>query len=686
MEVQASSHVAMDPPTAQDQPDTLSASLNAVADMLETDAPSASLRAGAILGFVPGQQQALLLFACAYRVMNELVGAREIFGMLADEHPQLAAIHYELALVLARSGARREAIEHLERAVELEPNHPSAWRALGNQRALEGDSEGAGKAYARHLRGSIRELKLLEEAADARAEDYGKAEQMMLQSLAVNPTDVSILHLLAEVLARQGRFQNAESLLERALEIAPDYHGARQSYSSTLTQQYRWREAMAQLDIILKDQPEKPQIELLKAWNLVMIGDYEPARVLLEKVRPALENDAPFWLNYGHFLRTVGRSQEAVDAYRRTVELSPGIGLAWWSLANLKTYRFTATEIATMQQELERGDLDGESSCHIELALATALEAEKAYAESFEHYRNGNMSRRSRLHYDANESDERVRSTKALFTPEFIRAREGHGCTAPDPIFIVGMPRAGSTLVEQILASHSQVEGTAELPDMTNVVWSLRKGADVSYAELLAGLNTSEMKALGEKYLETTRYQRKLGKPFFTDKSPQNFLHTGFIHLVLPNAKIIDARRHPMSCCFSGYKQCFNFGSMPHSYDLSEVGRYYRNYVELMAHFDRVLPGRVHRVFHEAMVRDSEGEIRRLLEFCGLPFEEQCLRFHETDRGVRTASSEQVRRPIFKEKVEPWTHYDAWLGPLKDALGDVLTLYPDVPDFDGASR
>jgi hypothetical protein len=381
----------------------------------------------------------------------------------------------------------------------------------------------------------------------------------------------------------------------------------------------------------------------------------------------------------------VGRAPEAVDAYRHCIDADPAIGLAWWGLANLKTYRFSSSDIEIMQAQLQRSDLEPEQRCHIEFALATALEFEKAYSASFEHYHEGNVIRRRRTYYDAEASELRLRTTEAVFTPEFLRSRRGFGCQAKDPIFIVGMPRAGSTLIEQILSTHSQVEGTAELPNLSEIATDLRERSEREWPGILRDLDPAEFRTLGERYLETTQYQRRQDRPYFTDKSPLNFLNVGLIDLILPNAKIIDARRHPMSCCFSGYKQCFSLGSMPHTYDLVEVGRYYANYVELMAHFDRVLPGRVHRVFHESMVRDSETEIRRLLDYCGLPFEEQCLRFYENDRGVRTASSEQVRRPIYAAAVEPWLNYERWLEPLKTALGDVLTLYPAVPEFGAAN-
>jgi tetratricopeptide (TPR) repeat protein len=666
--------------------DSLSARLTAIAKVLESDAPAASLQAGEVFTNVPGQQQALLLFAGAYRVMDELDGAQEVLQMLADAYPRLASIQYELGLVLGRLGMHRKAIECLSRVVEAEPNHPAAWRALGNQHSLDGNREAAAMAYSRQLWVGVRELKLLEDEIAESGEDLSKAENMLVQCLGVNPTDLGFVHLLAEMSMSRDKWTAARDLLERALALAPDYHAARQSFAVVMHQEAKWREAIKHFDMILEARPGDAQVELLKAWSLVLTGEYEQAQQLFDKVRPELESGAPFWLNYGHFLRTVGRSCEAVDAYRRCSGFDPAIGQAWWGLANLKTYRFSSTDIEVMQAQLQRSDLEPEQRCQMEFALATALETEKAYSASFEHYHEGNRLRRARTYYEPEASELRMRTTKAVFTPEFLRSREGLGFDAKDPIFIVGMPRAGSTLIEQILSTHPLVEGTAELPDLSEIATDLRARSEHEFPEILRELDPDEFRTLGERYLATTRYQRKQDRPYFTDKSPLNFLHVGLIHLILPNARIIDARRHPMSCSFSGYKQCFSLGSMPHTYDLSEVGRYYANYVELMAHFDKVLPGRVHRVFHESMVKDPETEIRRLLDYCGLPFEEQCLRFHENDRGVRTASSEQVRKPIYSATVEPWLNYEPWLEPLKTALGDVLTLYPTVPEFEPGNK
>jgi len=427
---------------------------------------------------------------------------------------------------------------------------------------------------------------------------------------------------------------------------------------------------------------------------LCRIGDYAPAIDLYAGILKEYPDQSKIWLSFGHALKTHGDSDKAIEAYRRCIALEPALGEAWWSLANLKTFRFDADDIATMRRELERDDLDSEHRLHLEFALGKALEDEGEYASSFGHYERGNALRLETNPYDADDNTKRMQRAKKVYAKSFFDERDDFGSDARDPIFIVGLPRAGSTLLEQILSSHSMVEGTMELPEIIGTTRLLRQQAAASttasaqaipYHDALADLDADQVRELGERYIEHTRIQRKTDAPFFIDKMPNNFAHIGLIHLMLPNAKIIDARRHPLACCFSGFKQQFARGQN-FTYSLDDIGRYYRDYVELMAHFDDVLPGRIHRVFYEAMVDDTEAEVRRLLAYCGLPFEEQCLRFFENARPVRTPSSEQVRKPIYREGVDHWRHFEPWLAPLKSALGPVLEAYPAVPGFGVGER
>ena len=398
----------------------------------------------------------------------------------------------------------------------------------------------------------------------------------------------------------------------------------------------------------------------------------------LERVLAVYPKQPRAQMNYGHTLKTVGRLDEAIEAYRRCIALNPAIGEAYWSLANLKTYRFTDAEVARMREQLAATKGNAEDQAHLAFALGKALEDRGAFDEAFQCYDRGNRIRKVKHRHDIRINVfDTARQMKTL-TAEFFAARQRWGCPAPDPIFIVGLPRSGSTLLEQILASHSQVQGTAELVDVIQIARRLgqksRQNPASNYPEVLATLDADRLRELGEGYIASTRVQRN-DRPYFIDKMPNNFRHVGLIHLMLPNAKIIDARRHPMACCFSNFKQLFASGQT-FTYGLEEIGKYYRDYVFLMDHWDRVLPGRVLRVEHEELVADTEAQIRRLLDYCGLPFEEQCLRFWETERAVRTPSSEQVRQPIYRSGLEQWRHFEKHLGPLKVALGPVLERYP----------
>jgi len=502
------------------------------------------------------------------------------------------------------------------------------------------------------------------------------AEPLLRRHLKQDPFDVAAIRMLAEVAARIGRYRDSETLLRRALELAPGFGAARANLASVLYKQHRAPEAIAELDLLIDAGSENLGLNNLKAAALSKIGGFDEAIGLYQSVLEKAPNQPKVWMSLGHMLKTVGRQDEGIAAYREALALTPTLGEVWWSLANLKTVRFTAEDVTAMEAALAVPGLCDEDRFHLDFALGKAYEDQRAYGQSFAHYAAGNALRRQTIDYDAGETSAFVDRSLALFTPEFFAERAGQGCDARDPIFILGMPRAGSTLVEQILSSHSQVEGTSELPDIPALA---RDGRD--YPARVSDLTPERLKALGENYLSRTRIQRKTDRPFFIDKLPNNWAHVPFIHLILPNAIIIDARRHPLACGFSNFKQHFAKGQT-FSYSLEDMGRYYADYVRLMAHVDAVLPGRVHRVIYERMVDDTEAEVRSLLAACGLEFEESCLRFHETERAVRTASSEQVRRPIFRDGTEGWQGFDAWLGPLKNALGPVLEAYPDVPRYD----
>jgi tetratricopeptide (TPR) repeat protein len=593
----------------------------------------------------------------------------------------------EMALAHARRLLRSSPAAAAEQAREIlrvVPEHLETLGLLATALRLADDPVGADAALARQIRASVRDPQLREAATALCDNRLAVAEALLRTHLKAKPADVAAIRMLAEIGARLGRYGDAEALLARCLALAPGFAAARHNYAVVLHRQSKSAKALAEVERLLGQDPANPNYCNLHAAVLARLGEYERAIEVYADVLAAYPNQPKGWMSYGHALKTVGRQADSIAAYRRSIELLPSFGEAYWSLANLKTFHFTADDIAAMRAQLARGDLASEDRFHFHFALGKAFEDAGDAAGAFEAYAQGNALRRAGIDYDADENAAHVRRSKALFTRAFFAARAGGGDPAPDPIFVVGLPRSGSTLVEQILASHSQVEGTQELPDIGAIANRLSgrkaRGQPSLYPEALAELSPDELRALGADYLERTRIQRKTSRPFFIDKMPNNFAHVGLVQLILPNAKIIDARRHPLGCCFSAFKQHFARGQA-FTYDLAELGRYYTDYVELMAHFDAVLPGRVHRVFYEDMVAETEGEVRRLLDHCGLPFEEACLRFYENDRAVRTASSEQVRRPIFREATDHWRQFEPWLGPLKAALGTVLQRYPAVPAF-----
>ncbi|MDK4805027.1 MAG: sulfotransferase [Novosphingobium aromaticivorans] len=515
--------------------------------------------------------------------------------------------------------------------------------------------------------------RLLAAASAMNANRLPEAEPLLRALLREDPFDVRAIRLFAELAGRIGRYGDAENLLRRAIELDPAFTPARANLALVLYRTNRAAEALDQLAQVTREDPDNPSHANLAAAANGRIGAFDAALALYEKVLADAPAQPRVWMSYGHMLKTVGRQADGIAAYRRALALMPGLGEAWWSLANLKTVRFSDEDIAAMEQALSDPGLGAEDRWHLDFALGKAFEDRREAQTAFAHYAAANALRRKRIPYKADETTATIDAMIAVATPALFEAGEGAGCPAPDPIFVVGMPRAGSTLVEQILASHSQVEGTSELPDIAQLA---RKVPD--YPAGLAKLTREDLRAMGESYLHTTRIQRHTARPLFIDKMPNNWVHVPLIRLILPRARIIDARRHPLGCCFSNFKQHFARGQ-GFSYDLEDMGRYYADYVRLMAHVDAVQPGTVHRVIYEAMVEETETQVRALLAACGLPFEEACLAFHKTERAVRTASSEQVRQPIFREGTSAWKPFEPWLDPLRAALGPVLESYPHAP-------
>jgi tetratricopeptide (TPR) repeat protein len=660
---------------------TLRAALDHARRLLQTDPKLAIEQTHEILAVVPNHPVALLLLGAAQRGAGDTAAALRTLEKLAADQPASAAAHFELGITLDAVGMHEPALRALRRAVALKPDLADGWRAIGDHLTARGDVHGADAAYARQIKASTHDPRLVAAAAALCENQIPEAEARLREHLKRHPTDVAAIRMFAEVAGRLGRFEDAEKLLGRCLELAPSFHAARHNYVLALHRQNKSAQALMEIERLTLAEPHNAGYRNLRAVILANIGEFEESLDSYAAVLKQLPDQPKIWMSYGHALAAAGREQEAIAAYRRSIDLAAGFGEAYWSLANLKTFRFTLDEVAAMQAQLEREDLAQEDRFHLHFAVAKALEDTAEYAPAFVHYVSGNRLRRAGIAYDADETTAHVARSKSLFTAEYFASRSGFGAACPDPVFIVGLPRSGSTLIEQILASHSAVEGTMELPDIPAMAHELggrRRRADASqYPQILASLNAEDSRILGQRYLQQTRIQRKTAKPLFIDKMPNNFLHIGMILQILPKARIIDARRHPLACCFSGFKQHFARGQH-FTYDLEEIARYYRDYVDLMAHFDAIAPGRIHRVFYERMIDETEAEVRRLLQHCGLSFEDSCLRFHENDRAVRTASKQQVRQPIFRDGIDHWRHFEAWLDPVKATLGSLVDDYPSL--------
>ena len=630
-----------------------------------------------ILRRSPQDPRAILILASARRRLGDCASTRSLLTPLAARFPNAALTHYELGLAMAALGERSSAIESLHCALAAKPDLADAWRALGDELFLIGDEAGASAAFARHQRALVTNPALAV-AADALLlhDKAPQAEETLRARLREFPGEFEALRLLAIAVGRQGRDVEAEALFALYLSHQPDDDGARFSYAEVLFRRTKAARALGQLKSLLASRPTHPAYRNLQAACLAQTGAHAEACRLYEGLLSEYGQQPRIWLNYGHALRTLGRQPETVSAYERAIALRPQFGAAYWSLANLKSTRFSAEQEAAMTAALHHAK-DEDDLLHLHFASGKALEDRGEFTASFDHYAKGAAIRHRQAPYDAAANTRRLVICKQLFNSEFF-SHDRSGSSSKAPIFIVGLPRSGSTLIEQILASHSAVEGTLELPDIGHLAEELDQAnfgkALNAYPGLLADLGSGELRVLAVAYLERTRVHRHAGLPHFIDKMPNNFVHVGLIHLIFPAARIIDARRHPMGACFSAFKQLFARGHA-FSYDLTDLGHYYRDYVELMAHFDAVLPGRLHRVIYEDLVEDTEGEVRRLLEYCGLPFEDDCLRFYENPRPVRTVSSEQVRQRIYRAGLEHWRNYEEWLAPLKTALGPILQCW-----------
>ena len=649
---------------------SLAAAVEEAARRLADDPAAAERQALAVLKAAPNDPRAVLILASAQRRQGAHADARVLLERLAAAHPRAARTHYELGLVRAACGEPEAAGVSLRHAVRLDRELAEAWQALGDLLFEAGEVRAADHAYAEHLRATVKPAQLKAAAEALGAEAFGRAEALLRAYLNTAPDDIAALRMLGETLGRLDRQPEAEVVLKRALGLDPSFDGARFTLARTLFEQQKAVEAIPHLRRLLATASRDPAYRNLLAACLSLAGDLEEVLALYRDLLDEYPRQPRLWLNHAHALRTVGRFDEAVDAYRRCLALAPELGDAYWGLANLKLARFTDAEVTALKAQLTRSHLPRSDRLHMHFALGKALEDRGEDEGAFGAYAAGAAIRRAQTDYSAAATTAELKRTRARLTPAFLTEHAGVGHPAPDPIFIVGLPRSGSTLLEQILASHPAVEGTMELPDIGLIARALGEGG-ADPLDALARCPAPEIARWGARYLDGTRVHRKLGRPLFVDKMPNNFRHVGLIHLILPNARIIDARRHPLGACLSTFKQHFAQGQS-FSYDLGDLGRYYRDYVELMAHVDAALPGRVHRVIYEDLVEDTEGEVRRLLDHCALQFDPACLRFYDNPRAVKTVSSEQVRRPIFRDGLDQWRRFEPWLGPLKAALGPAL--------------
>ncbi|MGD0492606.1 MAG: sulfotransferase [Steroidobacteraceae bacterium] len=627
--------------------------------------------AQALLAEVPGNRDVLYLVAVSQRYLRRIPEALETLARCESLHPGFSRLYQERGHCYLAARDPGAALASFLAAVRINVALPASWKALEVLFRSAGRLEESESAAAQVKRLASWPVAVMTATGLFADGETHAAEQMIREFLLAHPVHVEAMRLLAQIGMKLDVLDDAELLLESALMLAPDYHVMRYDYALTLLRRHKHVQAIAELDRLLAIEPGNRAYRITYATACVGLGRSEEA---IERYRALLAETpeaADLHLSVAHALKTLGHQKEAVESYRTAYTVQPAFGDAYWSLANLKTYRFTDEEIARMRAQEQRGDIRAVDRYHLRFALGKALEDRGEFAESFRYYQTGNALKKSEIRFRLQPILRNAELQAVTCSREFFEARTGYGLDSADPIFIVGLPRAGSTLLEQILASHSRVEGTTELPEILRLVGELQgrdpDSANPRYPAILADLKPEDFVMFGERYMADSRVYRT-GLPRFIDKMPNNFRHIGLIHLILPNAKIIDARREPMACCFSNFKQLFATGQ-EFTYSLEDIASYYRMYVELMRHWDEVLPGRVLRVQHEDLVEDLEGNVRRILDFCGLDFEPACLEFYKTERSVRTASSEQVRQPIYKEGLDQWRNFDPWLGELKSALG-----------------
>ena len=639
--------------------------------LLEKSQFAAALEAAAALRVeVPENKDVLYMLAVSQRYLRRIPEALETLRCLEALQPRFSRLFQERGHCHVAAREPAAAIEAYLKAVNINPALPASWTALQVLFRAAGQPADA-KTAADHLDILAKLPVAIVTARGLFADgEITQAEQMVRQFLLTHGNHIEAMRLLAQIGMQLDVLDDAELLLEGVLTLQPNYHLARLDYAGVLARRHQHAKALAEIDALLRIDPKDRNYRTLRATLQAGLGNHDAALQAYRELAAERPQSEELQLSIAHTHKALGRQHEAVAAYRAAAAIRPNYGDAYWSLANLKTYRFLDEEITRMRALEAAASTSPVDRYHLCFALGKALEDRAEYAESFGYYFRGNALKKAEIDFRIEPIERNTRLQSALCTLEFFASRRGWGSKPKDPIFIVGLPRSGSTLLEQILASHSKVEGTMELADIPRLVQRLQgrnqNALAPEYPGVLAKLTAEQLRRYGEKYLEDTRVYRR-GRPFFIDKMPNNFRHIGLIHLMLPNARIIDARRNPMACCFSNFKQLFASGQ-EFTYGIDDIARYYRTYVELMDHWDRVLPGKILRVQHEDVVADLEGSVRRVLDHCGLDFEPACLKFYNNDRSVRTASSEQVRQPLNPKGLTQWRHFEPWLGPLRQAL------------------
>ena len=637
------------------------------------DVSEALLSIRPLLSANPRHLEALYIAAVCHRYENQFEKAGKVLSLLLATEPMFGRAHQEHGHLLLAQGRKREALAAFQLACDANPSLEVSWRAVSTLLAERGQMTLASQALAQADRLAALPKELFAASNFFQEHQFLKAEALCRKFLQANPHHIEAMRLLANIGAHIGALEEAEFLLESAAEFAPDNVQVRLDHIAILRKRHNYARSLAQAAELLATDPENPVFQSHFAVECLQANDLKTALKMFDTVLKAMPSDPSTLTSRGHVLKTVGKQDEAIASYRAAISAKSDHGDAFHALANLKTYSFLDSEHEAMLGLVDAPFISQTTRIQLCFSLGKSFDDRGDYRQAFKFYARGNDGKRQQSRYCADQMDDEFAAQKTVCTKEMFERFAGGGHLAADPIFIVGLPRAGSTLLEQILASHRQVDGTFELPHIVSLAHKLRGrlkiGAPSGYPHGLANLMPEQREHFGEAYINDTRRYRT-GAPFFIDKMPNNFRHIGLIQLILPNAKIIDARRRPMDCCFSAFKQLFAEGQ-EFTYGLEEIGRYYTGYVGLMMHWDRVLPGKILRVHYEDVIADVETQVKRILDYCELPFEQNCIDFHKTVRAIRTPSSEQVREKINTRGLAKWQPYEDWLAPLTDALSSI---------------